>query len=113
MNNFKHTAHKNNYQLDLLGRPINVGDRILTKSYGSPCMDTFATVKTVNKKSITVDTEYRTWSRNLDTNQWESKITIKPMKRVGYHSCLVVNELEAISTMYANEFINNHPEMAI
>ena len=52
MTNFSYTAHQNNFQLDLLGRPIKVGDRVLTKGYGSAAMNNFATVIAVNRKSV-------------------------------------------------------------
>ena len=126
MSNFSYTAHEQGHQLDLLGRPIKVGDRVLTKGYGSASMNNFATVKAVNRKSISIDVEYNRWdwgdyvpmpadhvgfwdrypNRKLIT-------TVKPMKRVGYHSVLVVNELEPISTSFAQTFANEHPEWLI
>lgn len=112
MTNFKSTAHANNFQLDLLGRPIKVGDRVLTKNYGSGSLNHFATVLKVNAKSILVNVEYRTYIRD-DTGYWQTRITAKPMKRVGYTDCLVVNELEPISTALADDFRNLHPELAI
>ena len=111
MTNFKSTAHSNNYQLDLLGRPIKVGDRVLTKNYGSAALNHFATVLKVNAKSILVNVEMHTWVRVSD--EWKSQITTKAMKRVGYTNCLVVNELEPISTTLADDFRNLHPELAI
>ena len=112
MTNFSHIAHQNNFQLDLLGRPIKVGDRVLTKSYGSAAMNNFATVVSVNRKSVSINVEYRDWYRD-DLGNWGRRITTKLMKRVGYHSVLVVNELEPISTALANDFIQTHPELAI
>lgn len=113
MTNFKHTAHTQNFQLDLLGRPIKVGDRVLTKAYGSPCMDCFATVVSVNRKSISIDVNLTKWER-LDDGFW-TKVPAgtKRMNRVGYTSVLVVNELEPISTALADAFIQDHPELAI
>ena len=126
MSNFSYTAHEHGHQLDLLGRPIKVGDRVLTKGYGSPAMNNFATVKSVNRKSIVIDVEYThtDWGEYSPrpegtTGPWNTypnrkrTTTIKPMKRVGYHSVLVVNELEPISTALANDFIQTHPELAI
>ena len=113
MTDFKHTAHNNGHQLDLLGRPINVGDRVLTKSYGSSSMDTFASVVAVNRKSVSIDVHFTKWDR-LDNGFW-TKVPAgtKCMNRVGYTSVLVVNELEPISTALADAFIQDHPELAI
>ncbi len=113
MTNFKSTAHSNNFQLDLLGRPIKVGDRVLTKNYGQAALNHFATVLKVNSKSILVNVEARTYHRDPATNHWQTRISTKPMKRVGYTDCLVVNELEPISTALADDFRNLHPELAI
>jgi dTDP-4-amino-4,6-dideoxygalactose transaminase len=113
MTNFKSTAHANNYQLDLLGRPIKVGDRVLTKNFGSAALNHFATVLKVNAKSILVNVEHHTWQMDPNTTSWQRKISTKPMKRVGYTDCLVVNELESISTALADDFCNLHPELAI
>lgn len=112
MTNFSYTAHQNNFQLDLLGRPIKVGDRVLTKGYGSAAMNNFATVIAVNRKSISINVEYRDWYKD-DSGNWQRRMSTKPMKRVGYHSVLVVNELEPISTALANDFVQTHPELAI
>lgn len=112
MTNFSYTAHQNNFQLDLLGRPIKVGDRVLTKGYGSAAMNNFATVVSVNRKSVSINVEYRNWYSD-DSGNWQSRTSTKLMKRVGYHSVLVVNELEPISTALANDFIQTHPELAI
>lgn len=112
MTNFSYTAHQNNFQLDLLGRPIKVGDRVLTKGYGSAAMNNFATVVSVNRKSISINVEYHNWYRDY-SGKWQSRTSTKLMKRVGYHSVLVVNELEPISTALANDFIQTHPELAI
>lgn len=126
MSNFSYTAHEQGHQLDLLGRPIKVGDRVLTKGYGSTSMNNFATVKSVNRKSISIDVEYTHWDWGEfvprpegTTGMWNTYpnrkliTTIKPMKRVGYTSVLVVNELEPISTSLAQTFANEHPEWLI
>lgn len=126
MSNFSYTAHEHGHQLDLLGRPIKVGDRVLTKGYGSPAMNNFATVKAVNRKSIVIDVEYTHWDwgefvprPDGHVGYWDTRpnrqrtITTKPMKRVGYHSVLVVNELEPISTSLAQTFADEHPEWLI
>lgn len=112
MTNFSYTAHQNNFQLDLLGRPIKVGDRVLTKGFNSASMNNFATVVSVNRKSVSINVEYRDWYRD-NSNTWKSRMSTKLMKRVGYHSVLVVNELEPISTALADEFVQLHPELAI
>ena len=113
MTNFKHTAHLNWHQLGLLGRPINVGDRVLTKSYGSSCMDTLASVVAVNCKSVSIDVNITKWEKNENGRWYRAPAGTKRMKRIGYCNVLVVNELEPISTTVANEFINSHPELAI
>lgn len=113
MTNFSHTAHQNNFQLDLLGRPIKVGDRVLTKGYGSASMNNFATVVSVNRKSVSINVEAYSWTKDAHTGAWSRRVSTRLMKRVGYHSVLVVNELEPISTALADEFVQLHPELAI
>ena len=113
MTNFKATAHAQNFQLDLLGRPIKVGDRVLTKAYGSPCMDCFATVVSVNRKSISIDVHLYKWVSDASNKWTRVPAGTKRMDRVGYTSVLVVNELEPISTALADAFIQDHPELAI
>ena len=113
MTNFKATAHSQNFQLDLLGRPIKVGDRVLTKAYGSPHIDHLATVISVNRKSISIDVHLTKWERSTSGAWYRVPIGTKRMNRVGYTSVLVVNELEPISTALADAFIQDHPELAI
>ena len=113
MTNFKATAHSQNFQLDLLGRPIKVGDRVLTKAYGSPSMDCFATVVSVNRKSISIDVNLTKYERSASGSWHRVPAGTKRMNRIGFTSVLVVNELEPISTALADAFIQDHPELAI
>ena len=112
--NIPHIAHNAGYQLDMLGRPIHVGDTILVKSYGSCSQDTFAIVKKVNSKSIVIDVNAPAkWERGPNGRWYKipGQGTI-PMKRQGKDT-LVVNELAPISKPLTDAFITDHPELFI
>lgn len=47
---------------DIFGQPIQVGDTIMTKSYGSTLNDHFATVKRISPKSMTVEIKKSYWN---------------------------------------------------
>ena len=119
MNYQEHSAaHEAGFQIDLLGRPIKVGDTILTKGYSSPAINHRATVKRVNRKSIVIDLEVGHWvmgsydytTRSFPDAKYISKI--REMKRTGY-DCIVVNEQLPISEALAEEFLDDHPEIFI
>ena len=46
---------------DIFGQPLQVGDMIMTKSYGSTLNDHFATIKRISPKSMTVAIEKSYW----------------------------------------------------
>ena len=47
---------------DIFGQPIQVGDMVMTKSYGSTLNDHFATVKRISPKSMTVEIKKSYWN---------------------------------------------------
>ena len=112
--------HHLGYQLDILGRPIQVGDRILTTGYGSTALNQPATVLSVNRKSISIDLEVtRTdWGDyNPITRSYPNRkhvTTTKRMKRVGHYQCLVIPQsLIDDSTAAFHSFVDSHPELAL
>ena len=106
------------YHLDILGRPIQQGDRILTKGYGTSTMSELAIVKRITPKAIIVDIHHRyyNWGKfDSVTRSYPDKqlITkIKEMRRKG-SNCLVVGDLYGQSTALYEAFINDHPELFV
>ena len=82
-------------KLDMLGQRLSKGDYILTKSYGSPCHDTLATIKRINPVNLVIDIEkhsydydgVRAWQNdNPHKSWWEERerfyiTTVKEMSR--------------------------------
>lgn len=46
---------------DIFGQPLQVGDMVMTKSYGSTLNDHFATIKRISPKSMTVEVDKSYW----------------------------------------------------
>lgn len=112
--------HKAGHQLDILGRPIKVGDTVLVTGYCSTTLDQKATVLAVNKKSISVDVEYtdRFWgsydpiTRSYPDTKFTTKL--KRMQRQGYRQVLVIpSDLVDSAAQAKQEFIDTHPEIFV
>ena len=113
-------------QLDMLGQPLAVGDTVLVKGYSSNIPNQFATIKSVNKKSISVDVEFRKWDLGQYSdrpnnhvgpwNYWPDRKYIsgtKNMRRLGLE-CLKINpEQQAYAEAREQELINEYPEFFI
>ena len=119
MNHQEHqAAHDAGFQVDLLGRPIKVGDTILTKGYSSPTINHRATVKKMHRKTFTVDLEISYWiwgAYDGTTRSYPNRkrhVEIREMKRTGF-DCIVINEQLPISEALAEEFLDDHPEIFI
>ncbi len=106
------------YQLDLLGRPVNVGDKVLVKGYGSMCNDTVADVLRVNKSSISINLQKPV----LDWGEYDPVTRHYPNRKITYETkrmtrdarqCIVVNELLPISEAKAEQFVLDFPEYFI
>lgn len=105
------------YQLDLLGRPIQLNDRVLFKGKYSPTINARGTIIKVNKKTVKIQydaTHYHTvYSYTTSAPLPKlTKVEISTLNRPGF-DCLVINELEATSTQLFTDFENNHPELAV
>ena len=113
-------------QLDMIGQPLKVGDTILTKSYGSPTLNCFATIKKINKKSILVDVNFERWDYGKPvsrppshTGYWDyypnrQYITgTKPMKRVAMDCLKISPEQQAYSNQREQELFDLYPELFI
>ena len=112
--------HEAGYQLDILGRPIKVGDTVLVTGYGSTTLDQKATVLAVNKKSISINVEctHRYWgSYDHQTRSYpDMRITteLKRMQRQGYRQVLVIpSDLVDSAAQAKQEFIDTHPEVFV
>ena len=71
--------------LDLLDRPIMVGDTVLTKPSYSPEMNCVGTIKKVNGKSVIIEVQkkVRYWDRS--TNKCEFlRIDIETIRQLNY-----------------------------
>ena len=112
--------HEAGFQLDILGRPIKVGDTVLVTGYGSTTIDQKATVLAVNKKSISVNVEYtyRYWGPyDHQTRSYpNAKFTteLKRMQRKGCRQVLVIpSDLVDSAAQAKQEFIDTHPELFV
>lgn len=94
--------------LDMLKRPIKVGDTVLCKGYGSCSHNTFTTVLRVNPKSVTISNSYHAWDRD-SAGKWVYKPSTKTQTRA-FSDVLVVSELLPISESLAQQFVVEHPE---
>ena len=56
-------------KLDMLGQQLTEGDYVLTKSYGSACHDTLATIKRINPVNLVIDIEIHGYDNDL-INKW-------------------------------------------
>lgn len=78
--------------LDLLNRPIAVGDTVLTKPSYSSELNCIATVKKVNGKSVIVEVQKKVNRWNRTTNKYEFvRIQIETIRRRPDY-CVVINE---------------------
>ena len=89
--------------LDILKRPINKGDTVITKNYGSPTMDYVAKVIQVNKTTISVAATKRCWAYDSVAQKYnyatqESTIHRKPCE------CAVVTKQLAYNQATYPEF---------
>ena len=78
--------------LDLLNRPIAVGDTVLTKPSYSPELNCIATVKKVKGKTDIVEVQKKVNRWNRLTNKYEFvRIQIETIRRRPDY-CVVINE---------------------
>jgi hypothetical protein len=62
--------------VDLLGRPINVGDTVITKPYGSPGFYLTTKVLKLNRSRVVVTSNHRIWRKLHKPNgSWDWNIT--------------------------------------
>ena len=73
---------------DILKRPAKVGDHVLTKGYYSAALDTVATIKKVNKTTVTLELS-ASWY-DYHNQKWVTQ-EFKSMKR-DHQSFLIINE---------------------
>jgi hypothetical protein len=62
--------------VDRLGRPINVGDTVVTKPFGSPGFYLTTKVLKVNRSRVIVASYHRIWKRKYNPDgSWDWDIT--------------------------------------
>jgi len=111
--------------LDILGRPVSVGQKIMVKGYYSMSLDKFATVTKINPKSITVEFYTKVWEVKPEygwdnrTNKYsllkpgKSKLELISMTRQP-EECLLVpddfaDQAKETSKAYLDDFLNIEP----
>jgi len=64
--------------VDRLGRPINVGDTVVTKPYGSPGFYLTTKVLKLNRTRVTVESNHTVWRKQHNPEgSWEWKRTVQ------------------------------------
>lgn len=82
--------------LDILQRPVKIGDTVLTKGYYAVNLDTITTVTKILKNGIQVNVPIRQY--NSDTHQIES--IMKPLKRDSSSFIIINEQLQYNKTAY-------------
>lgn len=86
--------------LDLLNRPIMVGDTVLTKPSYRPEMNCVGTIKKVNGKSVIVEVQKKVMRWNRLANKYEFlRIDIETIRRRPDY-CVVINEQYAYNKQH-------------
>ena len=80
--------------LDILKRPINVGDIVITKNYASPVMDYVTTVIKVNRTTISIAATKRYWRYDATTQKHEWVTEPSFIRRKPYECAVVTEQLE-------------------
>ena len=90
--------------LDLLNRPIMVGDTVLTKPSYSPEMNCVGTIQKVNGKSVIVEVQKKVKRWNRATRKYEFlRIDIETLRRRPDY-CVVINEQYAYNKQHWPEY---------
>lgn len=106
-----------NYQFDIIGRPIKVGDTVITKGFGSPIMNFITVVKKVNKKTVSVIVEKRTtvWGKydSYSGTYPDRAIIVKNIAKTRFgNECLVIPEnFEEEAKREQEEFKQKYPRI--
>lgn len=86
--------------LDILKRPIKVGDTVLVPGYMSIRLDTVTTVTKVNRVTCTVSLNARRWTR--DDGQWKSYYEVTPIRRRPDQTVVITTQV--------TDNVTNYPE---
>lgn len=87
---------------DILKRPAKVGDRVLTKGYYSTALDTIATIKKVNKSTISLELA-ASWY-DYHNQKWVTQ-ELKPMKRDSSSFVIINEQLSYNHAEYPEQYI--------
>ena len=77
--------------LDMLNRPISVGDTVLTKGYGSAAHDFCATVQKINRTTVVVQVNKSYLKYDAALQKHVRVAETSPMRR-NPKDCIVVTE---------------------
>ena len=88
--------------VDRLGRPIQVGDTVVTKSYGSPGFYLTTKVLKVNRSRVVVESSHRIWRKlHKPDGSWEwNHITQTQLTRYPWEMIVVTEQLAYNKTTY-------------
>ena len=89
--------------LDLLNRPIMVGDTVLTRGYMRPGHTTLATIIKVNRTTVTVNVPKSYWLYDAVAKTHRKHSETSPIRRAG-KDCIIVNEQLAHNREHYPEF---------
>ena len=123
----REALNKHNIKLDMLGQKLEIGDTVLTKSYGSPAHDTIASIKRINPVNIVLDVpitgydwnKINDWERNNPGKNWYQAPEypdhfryineVKEMSRKPY-DLIKFNEQTAIAKREFDKIAEEYPE---
>lgn len=93
--------------VDCLGRPIKVGDTVLTNRYGSTDMTLITKVVRINKNSITIDLPHIIWRRvNKPDGTWNyDKIPVPTLRRRSDKVIVVTEQLAYNQTNFPEAYL--------
>jgi len=94
--------------VDILCRPIKLGQTVLVRGYGSQNTDTFATVTRINRKRITVKT-YESFTRYTYT----TRTTDTKLYRYAPEMLIVPYEFIEAAELEKQQLPLNYPEFFI
>lgn len=86
---------------DTLNRPVAIGDKVLTKGYYSCNMGTVATIKKINKDTVTIEIPAELWDYATSTVIKTTKV----MKRDSSSIVVITEQLQHNYTHYPELYI--------
>ena len=93
--------------VDRLGRPIQVGDTVVTKPYGSSGFYLTTKVLKINRSRVVVESNHKVWRKNYKTdNNYEwNRITQTQLYRYPREIIVVTEQLAYNKSTYPELFL--------